>query len=95
MDNKRPKLVEDAEAWCSIDKSFISSRLGTALLWFVVIFIIMIVVLYITQPSIIKKKNDDGTTKDEVDFIKIFIAATIVGVIIGIIGYIIKGRCSC
>ncbi len=86
-------LVKNVEKWCEIDNSFISSRFGTALLWFIVVFITMIVILYITKPNIVLKKDSDGEYKDEIDFSKIFIASTIVGLIIGIIGYLLKNKC--
>ena len=91
----KPELVQDVEQWCALDNSFISTKLGTALLWFIVSFVVTIVILYIIKPQIIKKKDDEGEVKDEVDFTKIFIAATIVGIIIGIIGFILKGKCKC
>lgn len=91
----KPDLVKDVEQWCSIDNSFISTKLGTALLWFIVSFVVTIVILYVVKPQIIKKKGADGTVKDEIDFTKIFIASTIVGMIIGIIGFILKGKCAC
>lgn len=93
--DKKSNLVEGVEAWCAIDNSFISTKLGTALLWFIVSFIVVLVVLYITKPAIVMKKNEDGEIKDEVDFVKIFMGGTIVGIIIGIIGFILKGKCGC
>lgn len=94
MDDK-PELVKTVEQWCTIDRSFVSTRFGTALLWFIVVFIIMIVVLYVIQPQIVKKKDETGAVKDEVDFIKVFMGATIIGIIVGIIGFIIRGKCKC
>jgi len=93
--DKKSNLVEGVEAWCVIDNSFISTKLGTALLWFIVSFIVVLVVLYITKPVIVMKKDDNGEIKDEVDFVKIFMGGTIVGIIIGIIGFILKGKCKC
>lgn len=93
MGDPKPELVRDVEQWCVMDKSFISTKLGTALLWFIVSFIIVIVILYVVKPQIIKKKDANGDIKDEVDFTKIFIASTIVGMIVGIIGFILRGKC--
>lgn len=87
-------LEEDVKNFCSLNDSFMNSRLGTALLWFIVVFIVMIVALYITKPNVVMKKGSDGMLKDEVDFVKIFIYSTIVGLVIGIIGFLLKNRCS-
>lgn len=91
----KPDLVKSVETWCALDNSFISTKLGTALLWFIVSFVVTIVILYVVKPQIIKKKEADGTVKNEVDFTKIFISSTIVGIIVGIIGFILKSKCSC
>ena len=87
------KIFELGKEWCVNKKNFVNTRLGTFLIFFTVSLIISSAVLYVLNPIFLQTKGGDGNATGDVSMVKLFITSSIIGIIFGFIGYMVKSNC--
>lgn len=91
-------LGKTADSWCgacSLKRSFLETRVGTSLLWFLIIFVITFVIFYIVMPDMVKERDNNGDIIAHVDLIRLLYVSLFAGLIAGIIGFLVRSKCNC